>query len=79
MFVNVVVRGNCYPYRDILNQTYGLRWHKTRKAYTGEVDIRGRKIKNLEKFCDTFNLKLWVNGQIAVDDSQEEEESDFVE
>ena len=49
MFVNVVVRGNCYPYRDILNQTYGLRWHKTRKAYTGEVDIRGRKIKNLEK------------------------------
>lgn len=79
MFVDIVVRGNCWPYRDILKDTYNLYWNKKRKCYTGRVDIRGRKIKNLEKFCSTFNLKLWVDGQIVTLEAEEEEEDDFIE
>ena len=79
MFVDIVVRGNCWPYRDILKDTYNLYWNKKRKYYTGRVDIRGIKIKNLEKFCSTFNLKLWVDGQIVTLEAEEEEEDDFIE
>jgi Rad3-related DNA helicase len=79
MFVEIVVRGNCWPYRDILKDTYNLYWNKKRKCYVGKVDIRGRKIKNLEKFCSTFNLKLWVDGQIVTTDIVEDDEDDFID
>jgi Rad3-related DNA helicase len=78
MFVEIVVRGNCWPYRDIFKDTYNLYWNKKRKCYVGKVDIRGRKIKNLQKFCSTFNLKLWVDGQIVTTEPLEEEEDDFI-
>ena len=78
MFVEIVVRGNCWPYRDIFKDTYNLYWNKQRKCYTGKADIRGRKIKNLEKFCSTFNLKLWVDGQIVTVEPLEEEEDDYI-
>ena len=50
MFVEIVVRGNCWPYRDIFKDTYNLYWNKQRKCYTGkaeyfttrnEADIKG--------------------------------------
>jgi hypothetical protein len=79
MFVEIVVRGNCWPYRDILKDTYNLYWNKKRKCYVGKVDIRGRKIKNLENFCSTFNLKLWVDGQIVTTEAVVDEEDDFID
>ena len=78
MFVQVTVRGNCFPYRDILSQTYNLKWNKNRKRYEGEMEIKGRKIANLEQFCNHFNLQLWVAGT-PVNVPEEVEESDFIE
>ena len=78
MFVQVTVRGNCFPYRDILSQTYNLKWNKNRKRYEGEMEIKGRKIANLEQFCNHFNLQMWVAGT-PVNVPEEVEESDFIE
>jgi len=78
MFVPVTVRGNCYPYRDILAGTYHLKWDKSRKCYRGEMEIRGRKIANLEQFCNHFNLQMWVSGN-PVNVAEEAEEDDFIQ
>ena len=78
MFVPVSVKGNCYPYRDILAGTYGMKWSKPRRCYQSQMEIRGRKIINLEQFCNHFNLSMWVSGT-PVNFVEQEEESDFIE
>jgi hypothetical protein len=78
MFVPVSVKGNCYPYRDILAGTYGMKWNKARRCYQSQMEIRGRKIVNLEQFCNHFNLSMWVSGT-PVNFAEQEEESDFIE
>lgn len=78
MFVPVTVKGNCYPYRDILAKTYHLKWNKARKAYQGQMEIRGRKIANLEQFCGHFNLQMWVSGN-PINVQEEIAEDDFIE
>ena len=78
MFVPVSVKGNCYPYRDILAGTYGMKWSKPRRCYQSQMEIRGRKIVNLEQFCNHFNLSMWVSGT-PVNFVEPEEENDFIE
>ena len=79
MFVPVSVKGNCYPYRDILAGTYGMKWNKQRRCYQGQMEIRGRKIANLEQFCNHFNLSMWVSGTPVNFVDNEVEEDDFIE
>lgn len=79
MFVPVSVKGNCYPYRDILAGTYGMKWNKARRCYQAQMEIRGRKIENLEQFCNHFNLSMWVSGTPVNFMDDEIEEDDFIE
>ena len=60
MFVEIVVRGNCWPYRDIFKDTVQSYWNKQRKCPILERQIfRGRKMKhkNLELSFAAFQSK----------------------
>ena len=60
--VSVQVRGGTRRYRDVLRNTYDLRWDHDQRCYSGDMKLDERRLKNLVKFCERFGLEVWVAG-----------------
>ena len=60
--VLVEVRGSTRRFRDVLRNTYDLRWDGKNYCYAGDMALNERRIKNLVKFCDRFKLDIRVDG-----------------
>lgn len=60
--VSVQVRGSTRRYRDVLRNTYDLRWNTDQSCYAGDMELSERRLKNLVKFCERFKLEVWVAG-----------------
>ncbi len=60
--VSVQVRGGTRRYRDVLRNTYDLRWDHDQRCYAGDMKLDERRLKNLVKFCERFGLEVWVAG-----------------
>ncbi len=61
--VLVEVRGSTRRFRDVLRNTYDLRWDGKNYCYAGDMALNERRIKNLVKFCDRFKLDLYRSWQ----------------
>lgn len=79
MFVSVEIRGNSRPYKEVLKDTYDLRWNSNSKCYGGQMKVNGRKIENLTQFAEIFDLKLSIDGVTVTFGNGEEEEDEEVQ
>jgi len=76
VMVSVQVRGSTRRYRDVLRNTYDLRWNTDQSCYAGDMELSERRLKNLVKFCERFKLEVWVAGTRYQTAKTEEEDDD---
>ena len=74
--VSVQVRGSTRRYRDVLRNTYDLRWNTDQSCYAGDMELSERRLKNLVKFCERFKLEVWVAGTRYQTAKTEEDDDD---
>jgi len=60
--VRVEVRGHTSKFRDVLRNTYDLRWDKQSFSYAGDMQLSERRVRNLVRFCEKFNLNISIDG-----------------
>lgn len=60
--VRIEVRGPTRRFRDVLRNTYDLRWDKVSMCYAGTMELSERRLRNLVRFCEKFNLNISVDG-----------------
>lgn len=78
MFIKVDVKGYTTRYKDILKETYRLRWDRKQYCYSGRMKMGGNKAANLERFCQAFGLRMYVDGSLVVGVEVSEDEEDEV-
>jgi ATP-dependent DNA helicase DinG len=78
--VEVQVRGPTRKFRDVLRNTYDLRWNTDQSCYAGDMALNERRLKNLVRFCEKFSLEVWVSGTkyqtVSSDDSELSDDPD---
>ena len=60
--MRVEVRGHTSKFRDVLRNTYDLRWDKQSFSYAGDMQLSERRVRNLVRFCEKFNLNISIDG-----------------
>ena len=60
--VIIEVRGSTRRFHDVLRNSYDLRWDKLSMCYAGDMKLSERRIRNLVRFCEKFNLPVSVDG-----------------
>ena len=72
--VSIEVRGNTRRFRDVLRNTYDLRWNHQSFCYGGEMALSERRIRNLVRFCEKFNLEIKVDGILYQSGNKEDDD-----
>ena len=74
--VRIEVRGSTRRFRDVLRNSYDLRWDKLSMCYAGEMKLSERRIRNLVRFCEKFNLPVSVDGVQFKSSAEDVEDED---
>jgi ATP-dependent DNA helicase DinG len=76
--VRIEVRGSTRRFHDVLRNSYDLRWDKLSMCYAGDMKLSERRIRNLVRFCEKFNLPVSVDGvQFKSSEEETEDEDSF--
>ena len=74
--VRIEVRGSTRRFRDVLRNSYDLRWDKLSMCYAGDMKLSERRIRNLVRFCEKFNLPVSVDGVQFKSSAEDVEDED---